>query len=74
MAKSSYLKFACPSCGEKLAGIEPFEVATQVVTRTCRKCGDRWQLVVKVVSARAGFRVDKAEIVFLDNRWMRNRS
>lgn len=80
MAKSSSLKFNCPSCGRKLGGIEPATSHTQVVKRTCVICGDRWQLVVKVLKAsrtsidhrdRRSFRVDKVEISFIDNRQTR---
>ena len=73
MARSSYLRFVCPSCAAKLDGIEPYDVATQVVTRTCRRCGDRWRLVVKVVKVSAGARIDRAEISFVDNRHARRK-
>ena len=39
------LHFTCPSCGHKLAAIEA-GTATSVVRRTCRRCGECWQLVV----------------------------
>jgi transcription elongation factor Elf1 len=68
MTHSSYLRFNCPSCGTKLAGIEPVTSHTQVVKRTCSGCGDRWQLIVKIIAIREGMRIDKAEIVFIDNR------
>lgn len=68
MGRSSYLRFLCPSCGTKLAGIEPMDAATQVVTRTCPACKDRWQLVVARLGAqRDGMRLDKATITFRDN-------
>jgi len=72
MAKSSYLTFTCPSCGTKLAGIEPLDSATQIVTRTCRECGDRWQLVVRAVKVADELRIDRAEFRFKDNRFTRN--
>lgn len=36
----------CPSCGCKFRWIEAGE-ATEVVHRTCRRCGERWQAVVR---------------------------
>lgn len=40
------LPYRCPTCNRKLAAAEGAQVATQVVTRTCRGCGDRWQIVI----------------------------
>lgn len=78
MNRSFYLKFNCPSCGGKLAGIEPVQFYTQVVKRTCRGCGDRWQLVVKVVKVTVDenqntFRIDRADITFLDSAFTRGK-
>jgi len=62
------LHFTCPSCASKLAGIEPAGVATQVVRRTCRHCGERWQLVVTPLTVREDLRMDRATFAFLGRR------
>lgn len=63
----------CPSCGHKLPGVEPMNFATQVVRRTCRKCKDRWRLVVRAVKVEDGIRFDKADISFVDNSHTRRK-
>ncbi len=65
MARSSYLKFNCPSCGTKFAGIEPLNSATQVVRRTCKKCHETWQLIVRCIKATEGVWLDMASFTFL---------
>jgi transcription elongation factor Elf1 len=65
------LKFNCPSCGHKLAGVEAMNFATQVVRRTCPECKDRWQLVVKAIKVDDGVRMDKADLSFVDNAYTR---
>lgn len=59
------LTFTCPSCQAKLAGVEAVNLHTQVVRRTCRKCRERWQLVVQPLVVREGVHVDKATFTFL---------
>lgn len=59
------LRFACPSCGTKFAPVESSDSATQVVRRKCRKCKERWQLVVAAVKVSEGLRLDKAELTFV---------
>lgn len=69
------LRFACPSCGTKFAAIEGSDSATQVVNRTCRnrECGERYQLIVKMLRDEGGVRMDKAELLFLDNAYTRRK-
>lgn len=59
------LTFKCPSCGTKLPPVEAMEVAAQVVKRTCRKCRERWQLVVQPLVVKDGMRLDKATFAFM---------
>lgn len=59
------LTYTCPSCKTKLAPVEAAQAHTQVVKRTCRKCQERWQLVVQPLVVREGLRMDKAEFTFL---------
>ena len=40
------LAYRCPDCQRQLAKIDGMEIATQVVKRTCKKCGSKWQIVV----------------------------
>lgn len=65
--------YKCPSCGTKLAPLEPMDHATSVVSRTCRKCGDRWQVISEMVINRSGVRADKGTLTFLDTRFIRRR-
>lgn len=64
------LTFKCGAddCDAKLPPVEAAQVATQVVKRTCRKCGTRWQLVVKPIMVREGARVDMATLSRLEVR------
>jgi hypothetical protein len=39
--------------------------ATQVVTRTCQRCRERWQLVVTPSVVHGRVRVDHASFTFL---------
>lgn len=59
------LTFTCPSCHARLPSVEAGQVATEVVKRTCRKCHERWQLVVQPIVAREGFNLHKATFTFL---------
>lgn len=43
------LVYRCGACGGPLRAVEGTLCATQVVNRTCRTCGTRWQLVIKPV-------------------------
>lgn len=45
--------FQCPSCKGKLAPVEAMQAATQIVFRTCRKCGDRWMVKLQPTIAKA---------------------
>lgn len=65
--------FKCPSCSMNLSAIEIGSVATTVVSRTCRKCGDRWQVIVEPLKHTDDARFDKGTLTFLDNRATRNR-
>lgn len=59
------LTFTCPSCKAKLQPVAAQDIATQVVKRTCRKCRERWQLVIQPLVIREGVRLDKATFTFL---------
>jgi len=59
------LTFKCPSCGAKLPQVEAQQIATQVVRRTCRRCKERWQLVVQPLVIKDGVRIDKATFAFM---------
>jgi hypothetical protein len=65
--------YTCPSCATKLAGIEVGESATVVASRTCRKCGDRWQIICTPLKVEAEKRFDRGVFTFLDNRYTRRR-
>lgn len=43
---SRELAYRCPDCNRALHSAQGMEVATQVVKRTCRRCGSRWQIVI----------------------------
>lgn len=62
------LVYTCPSCHTKLAGVEASDWATQVVTRTCRKCREQWQLKVWCLGEVDGMRLDAAEFKFRGRR------
>lgn len=62
------ITFKCPSCGAKLRPVSSMEAGTQIVRRTCRGCGERWQLVVEPLVIREGLRLDKATFAFLGRR------
>jgi transcription elongation factor Elf1 len=43
------LQYTCPDCSLPLRKVESMNVATQVVKRTCRNCGQHWQIVIRPV-------------------------
>ena len=51
------LKYHCPVCASPLRPLQGMQVATQVVRRSCRCCGRRWQVIVVPVPLKraAGF-------------------
>lgn len=58
------LKFRC-GCGRTMPPVEVLEDATRVVTRTCRNCGQRWQLKVWMVSSQPGVWTEVAVMIRL---------
>jgi hypothetical protein len=40
------LRYQCPSCQHSLTPIEPMHEATALHQRTCRACGETWQLKI----------------------------
>jgi hypothetical protein len=58
------LKSRC-GCGRTLPPVEVLDHGTQVVTRTCRDCGQRWQLKVWMVSSQPGVWTNVAVMIRL---------
>lgn len=57
------LRASCPACDTLLKGVEGLQTATVTARRTCRHCGQRWQLVCRPLStAREGVRVDVVDL------------
>jgi hypothetical protein len=56
------LRFKC-SCGKQLGYVAAMDHATQVVNRTCRRCGKRWQVMVEPLRIQDGMRIDKATLL-----------
>lgn len=52
-ARMHTVTFSCPSCNTKLASVEAMQAATQIVFRTCRKCGDRWMVKLQPTIMKA---------------------
>lgn len=55
MLNSRTLPYRCPDCSAKLPPCNGMKEATQVVKRTCRRCGQRWQIKIatfKMADAR----------------------
>lgn len=55
------LKALCPSCSCFLAPFTGYDVATNVVKRTCRKCRNRWQIVVRPMAAKDGLKLHECD-------------
>jgi transcription elongation factor Elf1 len=61
------LPYQCPGCQRKLAPVAGMRVATQVVQRTCRGCGARWQIVIAPVQRQSAW-YDVGVFVRLKNK------
>lgn len=46
------LRYQCPDCGRKLAPVPEMRSATQVVKRTCPRCGKGWTLKVTPLASK----------------------
>jgi hypothetical protein len=64
MSAPRSLEYTCPSCERRLRPVEGMTAATQVVKRTCRRCGERWQIVITPHPKDFGF-VDVGTFTFL---------
>lgn len=62
------IAFRCPSCAARLAPVETMDEATQILRRTCPRCGETWQLRVRPIRVTAGARQDAADFTFLGHR------
>jgi len=45
------LVYRCPTCDRRLAPVQGMLYSTHVVRRTCRGCGDQWQILIAIVIA-----------------------
>jgi hypothetical protein len=61
------IKARCPSCGRAIRALEPMQVATTVVTRTCPnpECREVWQITVRPLRVRRDGRIDRLDWTFL---------
>ena len=52
-------------CGRKLAHVPAMRYATDVYTRTCRKCGAKWRLVVRPLMSDDSMMVHQVDMTCL---------